>query len=169
MVRLARLARYPSAVFFFFVAGVARSAHQRVPRWYGVDGWCHTIGHCSEVAASAAKGGRMQLVFTNVRLGERETKELMEYLRHHSSVTNGSMLTMCTHSDIESDVSGSRVYEYEPELNHGDPILSPSFQDRSGHCRRWPTIHTLSHRRSQTQLCPRPSPYLGKISPQWKR
>ena len=26
-------------------------------------------------------------------------------------------MTLCTSSDLESDVSGSRVYSYEPELN----------------------------------------------------
>ena len=67
-------------------------------------------------------------IFTNVRLGEQETKELMEYLRQHPSVPNSSMLTMKTHSDAKSDVSGSRIYEYEPELNTAIRFyhLSPS-------------------------------------------
>ena len=41
----------------------------------------------------------------------------MEYLKNHPDIPNSSMLTLCTSSDLESDVSGSRVYTYEPELH----------------------------------------------------
>ena len=61
----------------------------------------------------------MQRLFTHVRLGEQETRELMEYLRRHPTVPDSSMLSLCTHSDVDSEVAGRRVFEYEPEPVRG--------------------------------------------------
>ena len=90
-------------------------------------------------------------IFTNVRLGEQETKELMEYLRQHPSVPNSSMLTMKTHSNVESDVSGSRVYEYEPELNTAIRFYHKS--PTTGHG-SWIWVANYSYAESSTQPDP---------------
>ena len=90
-------------------------------------------------------------IFTNVRLGEQETKELMEYLRHHPDASTSSMLTMKTHSDVESDVSGSRVYEYEPELNTAIRFYHVSPTTAAGH---WVWVANYSYAESSTQPDP---------------
>ena len=90
-------------------------------------------------------------IFTNVRLGEQETKELMEYLKQHPLVPNSSMLNMKTHSNVESEVSGSRIYEYEPELNTAIRFYHESPTTGLG-C--WIWVANYSYAESSTQPDP---------------
>eukprot|EP00946_MAST-07B_sp_MAST-7B-sp1_P000552 g552.t1 len=151
MARLAGLARYPSAVVFFLLRALRAQLTNEYLVGMVLMAGVTPLATAAGRAASELKAAVMQLVFTNVRLGEQETKELMEYLRHHSSVTNGSMLTMCTHSDIESDVSGSRVYEYEPELNTAIRFYHRSPKTGRGH---WIWVANYSYSESSTQPDP---------------
>ena len=145
---LGQLLHYPGSLLSF----LARSLRSQLSNEYLV-GMVLMAGVTPLTAAAARvaaelKSALLQLVFTNVRLGEQETKELMEYLRQHPSVPNGSMLTMCTHSDIESDVSGSRVYEYEPELNTAIRFYHRSAKTGTGHW-IWVANYTYSESTAQ--------------------
>lgn len=95
--------------------------------------------------------GALRMITTNIRLGEQETKELMEYLRHHPSASNSAMLSLTTHSDLESDITGSRVFEYEPELNTAIRICHKS--SKTGR-RRWVWIANYTYSASATQPDP---------------
>ena len=110
------------------------------------------IGHVAEYIKEWLEYLRAYIVsklFTSIRLGEQETKELMEYLRNHPDIPNSSMLALSTYSDLESDVSGSRVYAYEPELN-----TSIRFYHRSkkeGFYGSWVWVANYTYSESSTQ------------------
>ena len=116
-----RLAGYPLRLISKFVNTIVGVILSQVGNDYliGMVVW-GGIGHFAEYLKSTIEYIRAYIfskIFTSIRLGEQETKELMEYLKNHPDIPNSSMLTLCTSSDLESDVSGSRVYSYEPELN----------------------------------------------------
>ena len=113
------------------------------------------IGHVAEYITEWIDYIRAYVVskfFTSIRLGEQETKELMEYLRNHPDVPNSSMLTLCTYSDLESDVSGSRVYAYEPELTTSIRFYHQSA--KPGYYGSWVWVANYTYSESSTQSEP---------------
>lgn len=116
-----RLSDYPLRLISKFVNTIVSVVLSQVGNDYliGIVVW-GGIGHFAEYLKDTIEYIRAYIfskIFTSIRLGEQETKELMEYLKNHPDIPNSSMLTLCTSSDLESDISGSRVYSYEPELN----------------------------------------------------
>ena len=116
-----RLVGYPLRLILKFVNTIIGVILSQVGNDYliGIAVW-GGIGHVAEYLKDTIEYIRAYIfskIFTSIRLGEQETKELMEYLKNHPDIPNSSMLTLCTSSDLESDVSGSRVYSYEPELH----------------------------------------------------
>jgi SpoVK/Ycf46/Vps4 family AAA+-type ATPase len=110
------------------------------------------IGHVAEYIKEWLEYLRAYIVsklFTSIRLGEQETKELMEYLRNHPDIPNSSMLALSTYSDLESDVSGSRVYAYEPELNTSIRFYHKS--KKAGFYGSWVWVANYTYSESSTQ------------------
>ena len=165
-----RLVGYPLRLISKFVNTIIGVILSQVGNDYliGIAVW-GGIGHVAEYLKDTIEYIRAYIfskIFTSIRLGEQETKELMEYLKNHPDIPNSSMLTLCTSSDLESDVSG-RVYSYEPELH-----TSIRFYHKSLKYPLWKGLVDYTYAQSAAQNEPMVSTtitILGGISTQSKK